>query len=113
MPFIDAKITKTVTSEKKDALKSDFGKLAGDIHKSESYLMVGIEDDYDLWFSGKKLSDGTYVSVSLFGNASSKDYDKMTGDICAVLKNELDIPPQNVYVTYHPVENWGWNGSNF
>ena len=113
MPFIDSKITCEVSSEKKEELKSELGKLMSTLNKSETYLMVGIEDKYDLWFGGKKLEKGAYVSVSLFGNAPSKSFDKMTGQICDVYSKLLGIPGNAVYVTYHPISDWGWNGSNF
>ena len=113
MPFIDAKITTAVTPEKKESIKSALGKAVAALNKTEAYLMVGIEDNYDLWFGGKKLDKGAYVSVSLFGNAAPEAYDKMTGLICDILKNELDIPGNVVYVTYHPIADWGWNGHDF
>ena len=113
MPFIDSKITLPVPPEKKEKIKSELGKAIGTLHKTETYLMVGIEDNYDLWMAGKKLDKGAYVSVSLFGNASASDYDKMTGLICGIYESELGIPGNSVYVTYHPVSDWGWNGSNF
>lgn len=113
MPFIDSKITVPVPPEKKDTIKSELGKAIALLHKSEAYLMVGIEDCYDLWFAGKKLDQGAYVSVSLFGNAAPADYDKMTAQICSLYEKELGIPGNAVYVTYHPVSDWGWNGSNF
>ena len=28
-------------------------------------------------------------------------------------EEELGISGSSVYVTYHPVTDWGWNGSNF
>lgn len=113
MPFIDSKITVSVTPEMKEKIKSELGKAVAAIHKTENYLMVGIEDNYDLWFAGKKLDKGAYVSVSLFGNASAADYDKMTGEICGIYEKELGIPGNMIYVTYHPVSDWGWNGGNF
>ncbi len=113
MPFIDSKITVSVTPEKKEKIKSELGKAITTLHKTETYLMVGIEDNYDLWMAGKKLDKGAYVSVSLFGNAASADYDKMTAKICELYENELGIPGNNVYVTYHPISDWGWNGCNF
>jgi len=113
MPFINAKITLPVSGAKKETLKSQFGKLISTLNKSETYLMVGIEDDQDLWLGGKKLEKGAYVSVSLFGDAPKSAYDKLTGRICDLLADELDIPGSNVYVTYHPVSDWGWNGGNF
>ncbi len=113
MPFIDSKITLPVDAPTKEALKTKLGKLITTLNKSETYLMVGIEDGYDLWLGGKKLERGAYVSVSLFGNAPKAAYDKLTGQICDLFAEELDIPGSNVYVTYHPVSDWGWNGGNF
>lgn len=113
MPFIDSKITVAVDAAKKEELKAELGKLMATLHKSESYLMVGIEDKYDLWLGGKKLEKGAYVSVSLYGNAPSKDFSTMTGQICDVYSKLLGIHGDAIYVTYHPVNDWGWNGSNF
>ena len=113
MTFIYSKITVELNDEKKEELKAELGKLMATLHKSETYLMVGIEDKYDLWFGGKKLEKGAYVSVSLFGNAPSKDFSTMTGQICDIFSRLLGIPGDAVYVTYHPISDWGWNGSNF
>ena len=68
MPFIDSKITLELTKEQKDTLKSRLGKAISILSKPESYLMVGFEDNYDLYFAGKSLERGAYVSVSLFGD---------------------------------------------
>ena len=113
MPFIDSKIAGKVSDAQKESIKTRLGKAVGLLNKSETYLMVGFEDNYDLYMGGKKLDKGAYVSVSLFGAASSSAYDKMTGEICKILSDELDIPGNAVYVTYHGVNDWGWNGSNF
>lgn len=113
MPFIDSKISVPVSEEKKEVIKTKLGETMSILHKSEAYLMVGISDNYDLWMGGKKLGKGAYVSVSLFGNAKSSDYEKMTAAICDLYEKELDIPGSSVYVTYHPVSDWGWNGNNF
>lgn len=113
MPFIDCKISKTLTGEEKEKIKSELGKAASLIGKPESYLMVGIADNYDLYFAGRKLENGAYVSVSLFGSAKSSAYEKMTDAVCRILKSELGTDGASVYVTYHPVEDWGWAGRNF
>ena len=113
MPFIDSKVTVSVTEEQKEKIKSELGKAITTLHKTETYLMVGIEDDYDLWMAGNKLDKGAYVSVSLFGNASASDYDNMTAKICKIYEQELGIPSNAIYVTYDPIADWGWNGHNF
>ena len=113
MPFIDSKLTVTLTEEKKELIKQKLGKAVSILHKGETYLMVGFQDGYDLYLGGKKLAKGAYVEVSLFGAASSSDYSKMTGEICRILSEEAGIPADCVYVTYHGLKDWGWNGSNF
>ena len=113
MPFIDCKISQKLGGEQKEVLKTELGKAVSIIHKPESYLMVGICDGYDLYFAGKKLEKGAYVSVSLFGSAPSSSYEKMTESICSILETELGIGGSEVYVTYHSVEDWGWDGANF
>lgn len=113
MPFIDSKITVPVSAEKKEAIKNELGKAISILHKPERYLMVGINDKYDLWFAGKKLDKGAYVSVDVFDDVSAEDSNKMSGAICDVLEKELGIPGDKVYVEYRGTYNWGWNGSNF
>ncbi len=113
MPFIDSKITVPLTAEEKEKIKTELGKAITTLHKTETYLMVGIEDNYDLWLAGKKLEKGAYVSVCLYGSAVPEDYDKLTAQICDLYAKELGIPGDAIYVSYHPVSDWGWNGSNF
>ncbi len=113
MPFIDSKITVKISDAQKEELKSALGQLITTLNKSEDYLMVGIEDSYDLWLGGKKLEKGAYVAVSLYGDAPKESYDRLTGQICGLLSDRLGIPGNAVYVTYHPLSDWGWNGRNF
>lgn len=113
MPFIDSKITGTVSREKRDIIKSELGKTMSIFGKSESYLMVGFEDNYDLYMGGRQLDKGAYVSVSLFGTAAKNAYENMTARICEIYEKELGIPGNAVYVTYHAINDWGWNGHNF
>ena len=111
--MIDSKLTVKLTNEQKEKIKTRFGQAVSALHKGETYLMVGFEDSYELYLGGKKLEKGAYVSVSLFGRASASDYEKMTGLVCNILAEELGIPASAVYVTYHEIQNWGWNGANF
>ena len=112
MPFIDARLTMPVDPDRKQALKAAFGKAITTLHKTETYLMVQVQDSCQLWLGGKPLEKGAYLAVSLFGNAAPADYGAMTARLCRILAEQLDIPGDAVYVTYHPVTDWGWNGSN-
>ncbi len=113
MPFIDSKLTLKVSDDKKETIKTRLGEAVSIIGKPESFLMVGFEDEYDLFMAGKKLEKGAYVAVRLFGNASSDAYDRMTAAICDIYEEELGIPSNNVYVSYIGTGDWGWSGRNF
>lgn len=113
MPYIDCKLTETLDEEKREAVKTKLGRAISLLHKPESYLMVGFTEGYALYFAGKKLEKGAYVAVSLFGAAAASDCEKMTAAVCDIPEEEIGIPARAVYVTYHPVENWGWDGANF
>ena len=113
MPFINSKITVKVSDEKKESIKAKLGQAAMIIRKPESYLMVGFEDEYCLYFAGEKLEKGAFVSVDLFGSGNSSAFDKMTAKICEIYAEELDIPGDHIYVEYRATGDWGWNGRNF
>ena len=113
MPFIDSKITVSVSEEKREAIKAKFGEAISVLGKGESFLMVGFDDEYDLYFAGNKVEKGAYVAISLYGKASPDAYSRMSGEVCRILNEELGIPGDRVYVTYREVSDWGWNGRNF
>ncbi len=113
MPFIETKISVPLTAKKEELIKTKFGQAISLLGKTEDYLMIGFQDQYDLFFAGNKLDKGAYVSVSLFGESSKDAYNKMTETICQILYEELDIPKNKVYVTFHSCYNWGWNGQLF
>lgn len=114
MPFINSKVTVAMSEEKKEAVKTKLGQAISIIPgKSENWLMVGFEDNYDLYFQGNKRRDTAFVEVKIFGHASKGDYDEMTGEICKIFNEELGIEQNRIYVKYEEVANWGWNGENF
>lgn len=113
MPMINSKITVSLSQEKMDTLKSELGKAVSVMGKSETYLMVGFEDNYSLYFGGKKLEKGAFVEVKVLGKVNAEQSAKMSEKICTLFENELSIPADKIYITYSGYENWGWNKGNF
>lgn len=113
MPFIDSKITVSVSKEKKEAIKTELGQAIGILNKPEGFLMLGFEEEYDLYMGGKKLDKGAFISVSLFGKPSSQACEAMTKEICRIYEEQLGIPGKAVYITYAGFSDWGWDGRNF
>lgn len=114
MPFINSKISTSLTNEQEQTIKSKLGQVISTIPgKSESWLMVGFEPDYRLYFRGDNSEPAAMVEVSVYGNENPGAFSKLTGQICEIFKEVLGIAPDHVYVKYQAVSNWGWNGSNF
>ncbi len=113
MPFINVKTNVSTTHEAEINIKSALGQAITAIPgKSESWLMVGIEPDYRLWFKGTN-EPAAMVQVSLYGGASHNAKTTLTSHITGILTDELGISSDRVYVMYTETESWGWNGSNF
>ena len=114
MPYIEAKLSCKLTDEKNECLKSGFGKAIECIPgKNESWLMVNIEDEKKMFFKGNCNGDSAYISVSIFGKSNAKAYADLTQEICELISSTTGISPDRTYVTYHELDKWGWNGSNF
>lgn len=114
MPFIDVKTTVAMNEAQKESVKSKLGAWIQAIPgKSEEWLMVGIQDDYCLYFKGNQNAPTAFVQVEVYGNENKAAFNKLTGEICNILNAELGIPKDRVYVSYLATTNWGWNGGNF
>jgi len=114
MPYIEAKLTSKLSPEKCEALKSGFGKTIELIPgKSEDWLMVNISDGQKMYFKGEDDKDSAFISVSIFGKASSKAYSALTSELCTLISYIAGVSPSRIYITYREVDEWGWNGSNF
>ncbi|MFW2489296.1 phenylpyruvate tautomerase MIF-related protein [Clostridium chromiireducens] len=114
MPFIGSKVSMKISEEKEEIIKRKLGEAIQLIPgKSETFLMVGFEDEYSLYFAGEKLEKGAFIEVKIFGKASKESYADLTSAICNIYEEELEIPQNKIYVKYEEVQDWGWNGKNF
>ncbi|HAZ91325.1 MAG TPA: hypothetical protein DCX21_05045 [Eubacterium sp.] len=113
MPFINSKVTVKLDKKKRDDLAREYGKAISIMGKPESYLMLGFEDETPLYMGGRELEKGAMITVEALGDIRSDAADRMTAAICDILERNLEIPGNNVYVTYQGFRDWGHNGRNF
>ena len=115
MPFVDLRITDTLTDDQKETIKAELGQAVSAFGKGESFLMVGIACDYDLWLGGRKLDRGAYVQLSLVGDTPAAGCKAFSASLADILARVAEIPADQVYVTFHPLpgSRWGWNGGTF
>lgn len=112
MPFINVKTNTSVSKDNETAIKAKLGQAITAIPgKSETWLMVGIEPEYTLYYRGTD-EPCAMVEVSIYGNASSDALTDLTGRITGILSDSLGISADRIYVSYMSTPHWGWNGMN-
>lgn len=112
MPFIDSKVSIPVSKEQGEEIRRRLDEAISIIPgKSKEWLMVGIQDNYDLYFRDDAAC--AFVDVSIFGPLSNDAAEKMTAEITHIFNEELLIAPDHIYVKYEQAEQWGWSGRNF
>ncbi|MEE0859797.1 MAG: phenylpyruvate tautomerase MIF-related protein [Acutalibacteraceae bacterium] len=113
MPYINTTTNIKITKEKELSIKAKYAQAVSIIGKSETYLMLGFNDECSMYFAGNGDEPIAFVEVKFFGKSTSDKLDKLTGEICNIVSEELNISPSKIYVKYEEVQHWGWNGHNF
>ncbi len=113
MPLIQLKTTVPLPPDLRDGLTADFGKMMADAGKPEAFLMIEFEEGADLRFGGKKPENAALVEIKQVGDLGRDVYLCLTKTATRILNERLGIDPQSIYITYQPVDDWGWNGTNF
>lgn len=114
MPFINSKVSFELYKKEEEELKTKLGKAIELIPgKSESWLMVGFQDKYKLYFKGEASPKIVMVEVSSFGSIAKSACDNLTSEICNIFNEVTGTPKDKIYIIYHEENKWGWNGMNF
>ena len=110
MPYIATTTNVTINTRKRETLKERKAiELIPD--KTEAWLMLSFRDGVDMYFRGED-DPCAICQVKLFGTADEENYADLTEALTDILREELDIDPDRIYVVYDEVKTWGWNGGN-
>ena len=114
MPFVSVRLNISLNSEQKNVLQKKISDaVAALLSKPQAYIMSEISDNCALYMNKEALEFGAYISISMLGNTTKQACSVLTQDICRILEKDYGINSANVYITYHPVDLWGWNGRMF
>ncbi len=112
MPYIATTTNIAIPGRREEAIKARMGKAIELIPgKTESWLMLSFQGNVSMYFKGDD-DPCAICQVKLFGSAEEEDYANLTEALTDILREELDIDPDRIYVTYDEVDTWGWNGGN-
>lgn len=113
MPYIQTRTNCKIDKEKELKIKERLGEAIEILHKSEEWLMIEFVPECNMYFRGTDEELIAYVDIKIYGRANTEDYEKMTQVVTNILSTDLEIKPDNIYISYSEYSNWGWNGHNF
>jgi len=114
MPYIDAKISFKLEDKQKDTLHKKLEDvISSAFSKPKSYIMTSIEEATTLYMGGNRVEKGAYICVRALGSISKSACQTATQEICEMLAGDFGMDTSQVYITYHPVDLWGYDGSMF
>jgi len=114
MPYLKLRTNQSFHKEQTAELLSEFSQLlAKETGKPERYIMVELEGDRDMIFSGNN-EPLAYVECKSIG-LSSDQAKSLSVSISQILETRLQITADRVYIEFSncPADYWGWNGSTF
>lgn len=114
MPYIEAKLSIKLDEIQKDNLRKELSNaVSSAFSKQKLYIMTNIEDAKSLYMGEAKAEKCAYIVVRSLGSISKPSCQNATKEICEILTTNYGLNSSNIYITYHPVDLWGWNGSMF
>ena len=114
MPFIRVTTNAELSEDSKELIEN---RLCDAIQiipgKSDSYLMICVEDMKEMMFHRNRDKNIAMVEVKIFGSSDKGSYTNLTQRICEILDEEAQISPDCCYVKFEEVSLWGYNGFMF
>ena len=108
MPYIEVKIAKQASRKQERILTDKLGEaITG---KAVNGLMVSISSDEHIYKGGEFLEFGAYVNIVLKSGPSREECEKLNEAVFKIMEEDLRIPRENVYVTFHLCDHFGVNG---
>jgi phenylpyruvate tautomerase PptA (4-oxalocrotonate tautomerase family) len=114
MPFIQVRLCASIDDSQKNDLQEKLSNVvSAALSKPQAYIMSEITGGCSLYMNSKSLDNGAYIAISFLGKTAKVVCSDLTNKICDILSASLEIDPSQVYITYNPLELWGWNGIMF
>lgn len=113
MPLIKLEVL-NASDEQCNNLLPKLSKMLAEITgKPEKYFMVTISK-ITLMMAGKP-GPAAFADIRGIGGWTPAVNKKVSQALCTLLKENLQIPPDRVYMTFTdvPAANWGFNGGTF
>ena len=111
MPYLKLQTNQKVDDS--ELISKLSAKVAKELGKSESYVMIALQPEVELSFAGIN-KPAAFIQLKSIGlkETMTEELSKM---LCNFTENELGVPKNRVYIEFTdaPAKMWGWNGGTF
>ena len=114
MPLLALQTSVRLSNQQRHDLLAPLSTIVAEcIGKPQRYVMIAVGEAAMLMAGAE--GPAAYADVRSIGNLNGAVNRKLSERLCALLQEQLDIPPDRVYLGFTSVsaENWGWNGGTF
>ena len=111
MPYIKTSTNIKIEDEKLNNIKTKYGEAIRLMGKTEDWLMLEFNDNAKMYFKGDNTNPIVFIDVKVLGSVNNSD--DMTSKLCEIIGEELNIPSNQIYISYQGYTNWGYAGRNF
>lgn len=114
MPLLALQTSASLSDQQRYNLLVPLSKIVAEcIGKPERYVMITITE-VALVMGGRE-DPAAYADLRSIGGLDAAVNRRLSERICALLKEQLSIPPDRVYLVFTCVsaQDWGWNSSTF
>ncbi|MFW2371803.1 MAG: phenylpyruvate tautomerase MIF-related protein [Gammaproteobacteria bacterium] len=112
MPLLSLKTNIAIDNKQSLALLLS-NKVTELLHKPEHYVMVNVEDQHALVFSGNQEA-AIYIELKSI-NLPESETAQLSSALCDFISEKLPVKQDRIYIEFSNAERhmWGWNGATF
>ncbi len=112
MPYIEVTLSKSLNAQEKDQLKSKLGELISIIPgKTESVLMIHINEDASLYFGGEKNDTIAYMVIKLYKESAFEHKAAFAKQVYAYMEQACGVSPDSFFLNFEVHNAWGFHGA--
>lgn len=115
MPLLKLETSVPIVPDTKEKLVLSLSRILSEVTgKPEAYTLVTLGATVTASMGGR-IAPVAYADVRGIGGLTPKVNAGVSKEVAALLKKELNIDPENIYITFTEVAatNWGWKGATF
>ena len=111
MPYIKTSTNIKIEEDKLNNIKTKYGEAIRLMGKTEDWLMLEFNDNAKMYFKGDNSNPIVFIDVRVLGSVNNSN--DMTAKLCEIIGEELNIPSNQIYISYQGYSDWGYSGRNF